>query len=353
MAAKRVASFLLFVIIFASCISTSAAAATPLGGGVISEHNKTVEHIVSELEERYNIDISYPIRHSGYAAIGPPTLDTLNSALEFITPEMVREISEFYRVVKGTGRLEIAFEYPPLSSSDTNSALAAFNSAQAKLRIFIPHSNGSMLISGTNPTVIVHEMGHAFHHMLESRVGGAATLQKMWENLSAVRYNYSRQNNTNPNNLIFATAYASTDYGEDFAETFAMLFTANRPGLGVSARFKDSNGIATVLSKKADFLTDMVAQHINNNEAALENIALIYSTPTRVVYNGIAFSGNELQYIGFSEPNGIYKAIEDNLSITTKNSQWIKQLGAWWIESHDGYSFYAFPGGAYTTIENN
>ena len=341
---KRGFSILIIVILLACAMPASAASVD------IEAYNKNVAQIVAEMQTRYNVDITYPIRQSGYASVGPQTLETLNMALNFITPEMVREISEFYRLNRG-GRISIAFEYPPLSTSPTNSALAAFNSEQARLRIFIPLNNGSMLVSGTNPTAIVHEMGHAFHTMLESRIGGEAALQKMWEDKATGFYDYSKQNVKNPNNLYFASAYASSEYREDFAESFAVMFVANRAGLGIAERLKDSNGKSTVLGDKVNFITDMIEKHIKSNRNALDNIGLIYTTPRRVSYNGYSFSGDELQYIGFNEPNGVYKAIEDKLAITTRKSQWIKQIGGWWIESEDGRCFFAFPGGVYTVIK--
>ena len=340
MQTKRILSFLLLVILLLNCMILPASAATE-----IELYNRNVATIVAEMEALYNVDITYPIRGSGYAAIGAPTLRTLDESLKFITPEMVREISNFY-VFKRVGRLEIAFEYPPMSTSETNSALAAFNAAQGKLRIFIPASNGSMIISGNNPTAIVHEMGHALHYMLEGRVGGAATLQQMWERVATSRYDYSKQNTVNPNELYFATSYASTDYSEDFAETFALAFTSNRAGLGVSHRFKDNNGKDTVLAQKLAFISNIIETHVTNNKQALANIELIYTTPRQIMYNDYKFSGAELRYIGFSEPNGVYMAIENHLEITTKQSKWIREIGAWWIESSTGKQLYAFPGGA-------
>jgi hypothetical protein len=206
-----------------------------------------------------------------------------------------------------------------------------------------------MLITGTNPTAIVHEMGHAFHEYVQYRYG-SDDLKATWSGLS-MPYRFSGRNAENPDPTIFATLYASSSYYEDFAETFAQAFTANRPGLGISEYLTGPDGKRTKLGSKMRWMERFVTDYIENHEAAVGTMQLIYSTPRKLEYNGLSLSGNSLQYIGFSEPNAVYAAVIKHLGVTAEASKWISEIGGWYIKSTEGDEYYAFPGGTFAELE--
>jgi hypothetical protein len=302
-----------------------------------------VARITSELEQKYNVTITYPIRPSGTAAIGPQTLHTLDQSLMFLSPELVREVSAFFenRNVPNSRKITIAFDFRPAPGPQ----LASFNSLDGVMRIFIPRSDGEMLLTGTNPTAIVHEMGHAFHEMVEQRYGR-----------DQLRHDFTAFNNMipysalyaeNPDPTVFATLYGTLNYQEDFAETFTQLFTANRPGLGIADRLFTPGGERTRLGGKMAFMERLIENYITNNKTALTNARRVYTTPRHLLFAGINWSGGSLQYIGFFEPNGVFAAIESHINVTTQSSRWISELGGWHIVCTSGAQVYAFPGGAY------
>jgi hypothetical protein len=260
----------------------------------------------------------------------------------FLTPELVREVSAFYETRGGAnpGRITISFEFPQVMGPQ----LASFDPRTAILRIFIPQANGQMLITGTNPKAIVHEIGHAFHEMVEHRYGR----ERLMRDFTAFnqRYIYSPLYDDNPDPTVFATHYATTNYNEDFAESFAMLFTANRPGLSITDQLFFSGGRRTSLGDKMAFIERLVEQYITDNATATANAKRIYNTQRYLTFAGVNWRGNSLMYIGFNEPNGVFAAIEEHLGVTTKASRWIPELGGWYIECISGARFYAFPGGA-------
>ncbi|MCL2068973.1 MAG: hypothetical protein FWH00_03650, partial [Oscillospiraceae bacterium] len=67
----------------------------------IAVYNANVARIAQELERKYNVTITYPMRQSGIAAVGPQTLDTLDTSLMFVTPALVREVSAFFQNRQG------------------------------------------------------------------------------------------------------------------------------------------------------------------------------------------------------------------------------------------------------------
>lgn len=335
---KAVSVLVSIIIVLAFLVMPVNAAEAP----DIQIYNENVAKIAQEIEEKYNIDITYPIRKSGYAAVGAQTLRTLEQSLEYISPELVSEISNYYKkTTNSKQRICVSFEYPPLSLSE--SLLASFNTKEGRLRIFIPSSDGGMLISGTNPSAIVHEMGHAFHELAAAGYGEESLASK-WDSYNG-KYSYSSGDLKNLDESVFPSPYACSSYNEDFAEVFARAFTANRAGLGISHNLSNSEGKVTGYGKKMLLLKTLISDYVTNNEKALANIEKIYSTPRYLTFGDIKMSGVSLQYIGFAEPNGVYAAIEKSLNIKTANSYWIKEIGGWYVESTKGNKWYAFPGG--------
>jgi len=208
-----------------------------------------------------------------------------------------------------------------------------------------------MMLTGTNPKVIVHEMGHAFHIMMQSKHGEERLEHEFTALNGGIRYRRGLEHNPSP--TTFATAYALTNYQEDFAETFAMMFTSNRPGLGIAYRLTDESGQRTNLGEKVNFISLLIDSYIMDSDNALHNIRQMYNTPRQVAYSNINWSGNALQFIGFSEPSGVYIAVRRHLDIDSEHSMWVREIGGWHIRDVSGDVLYVFPGGAYRRISEN
>ena len=343
----KIAAIILCVIISVS-MTAPAAAVQQRPRMDVAVYNENVARLVAELEQKYNIIITYPTYSSGFAAIGPRTLETLDASLMFITPGVVREISEYFLNRDGLNgdRLTFAFEFLP--NPDDTTILGSFNPDQATIRLFIPRTEGVMMRTGTNPKVIIHEMGHAFHEMAQSKYG-AERLEREFTALNG-NFTYRRGREQNPDPATFATAYASTSYQEDFAETFAIMFTSNRAGLGVAYRLTSESGQRTNLGAKVDLVSALIERYIDDSDDAIQNIQRVNSVPRQVAYSNMNWSGDALQFIGFSEPSGVYVAVRRYLDIDSEHSRWVREIGGWHIRDVSGDVFYVFPGGVYRRI---
>ena len=342
-----VALIISLMLVLGLATPTAASAPSSTISDEIAEYNQKVTQKAKELEKKYSITIHYPSRANGYAAIGTVTLGMLDSSLEFITPQVIRQMSDFFYYRKGH-KISVEYVYPP-EGFDTSSGtqLASFASELARLQIYIPRFDGQMTISGNSPVAIVHEMGHAFQDFVEYS-HGSGNLRNQWLGYND-GYQYDSYRKLSPSATTFASDYASTDYHEDFAETFAQAFTANRDGLGIAERLS-INGERTGLGKKISIVEALLPMYMTDVDQAVLNIKKIYTTASFTNFGSVRLSGNSLEYIGFPEPNGIITGVLHAMDVRADTCKWRKEIGGWYIVSDMGHTYLAFPGAQFTRL---
>lgn len=341
---KRMLAWVLASLAALTVIPISAFAADP-----------SVAERAAEIEKKYGIAIEYPTGSDGNPVIGNNNLDTLDMALENVTPAAVKEISQYYRDKNGK-RLTISYvtaDTYDYAGSDNfargNIALfGEFDDKTSLIRLHIPRSNSSTLASGDAPIAIVHELGHALHVMYTDRYG-EAQMEREWLALNeSARYDEDNVMQ-NPNDKLFVSGRAATEYVEDVAETIAHVFVRNQAGQGFKNRLS-SGEKQTGLGKKVAYIEQMLSGCLKENASALENYRKIYSTPTSVAYQSLKLSGDYLQYAGYPQPKYVLNGNLRELGVEKSKAAWILPIGGWYVEGTKGERIIVFPGGDWLDV---
>lgn len=309
------------------------------------DSNEKIAESAKKIETKYGISIKYPKNRDGDAMISMNNIETLDRSLNTMTPGLVKQVSSYYEKKNGR-RIEFVYYFADSDYSYGGGVLmAAFEPKSSKIYVFLPTKAGRAIISGENPIALVHEVGHAFHLMCMD-LYGEQKMTSEWTKLNG-SYRYDSQGlNNNFNESVFISAYATTKYEEDFAETFAHAFVRTAAGTGFYKQLS-KNSEPTTLGKKVSYIEKQINTYINNPEQAIENLRKIYKTPMNMTFEGITFYGDNLQYIGYPQPKNILKGIMNGLGLKSQKSTWVRSLGAWRVVATDGEMYYIFPGGAW------
>jgi len=322
----------------------------------VSDHNASVRQLELELEEKYAITISYPTfgQDGGEAAgIYPATLETLDTALGYVSPYLVRSVSSYYQQTTGK-RLRFSYRFSALNGESWSNevTLAGFDPDEALIELYIPGPGEGAMMTGDTPMSIVHEFGHAVHMMLENEPGFSA-LESNW-NAANGNYRYSAGNIVeNPNDTVFVTGYGATSFAEDFAETFAHSFVCNRPGTGMSGKMGTTER-PTPLGKKIAAIDSLLRTYYPKAETAYQNFRRLYTTPSSATYRGLQLSGYHLQFMGFPEPRYLpVGTLEQHSGISANQYRWISAIGGWFVDTGAENNIVVFPDGTWGfTIHN-
>lgn len=312
-------------------------------------HNAAVQAKELALEEKYAITINYSTYWDGetdVAVIQPETLDTLDTALSYVSTYVVRQVSSYYQQNTGK-RLRITYRCQDLSGSVTNEyTVAGFDPDLALIEIYIPQPGTDAQMNGDSPLSLLHEFGHAVHIMMMRRYG-SDKMQQEWESING-GYRYSESNIAqNPNEKVFMSAYAATSYMEDFAEVFAHAFVCNRAGLGLSNRLS-ADGASTALGKKFASALAYLKAYFPDSTEMHQNYAKVYTTPTTLTYNNAKFSGPHLQFIGYAEARYFAISIlEKRPDIRPSSYRWVSAIGGWVAANPAGGYVVVFPDGTW------
>ncbi|MDR2931870.1 MAG: putative zinc-binding metallopeptidase [Oscillospiraceae bacterium] len=311
----------------------------------ITQYNADVLAKKQALEKKYGIRITYPQNENSYAGIGTATLATLDTCLEYVSPELIKQLSEYYSQKNGV-RLTVTYTHTANFETVENARpVAAFTDALSLIEVLVPRATSNSMSSGNGPTAIVHELGHAYHEFLISNMGAAA-LRRQWTALNGGAAYGGRADRT-----VFVSDYAASSYDEDFADTFAHAFVCNRAGYSIAKYLKTASGGATALGSKVAYLEKLVAQYSPGAKTAQTNLRKCYTTPDSITYRGLKFSGSSMEYVGFNAPYGVINAIVRQLPFETKSKVWDKSIGGWLVVSKSGKEYIVFPGGNYTEIK--
>lgn len=343
---KKLLSVFFAVVFAVSVLLPTAGAAEKL---TKEESNAQVSDRVDEIEKKYGINITYEIGDNGYATISMNNLETLDSAFSSVTPTVVRQISSYYNKRNGS-KIDITYVFASSNYYYNGGVLmAAFERQTSKIYVYQPKTAGQAIISGENPIALVHELGHAYH-MMAMEYYGQDKMRGEWEKFNrGIAYD-KMSGDRNPDETVFISGYAGTTFEEDFAETFAHTFARNRAGTG----FKNllSNGSnATGLGQKVRYIEKLLPVYLKDTEKSVENFRKIYSTPTSMTFEGLKFSGEYLQYIGYPQPKNILQGILGALRMTAEKSTWVRNLGAWRVVDRYNNTYFLFPGGTWTSTD--
>jgi hypothetical protein len=337
---KRLAALLLAACLCLTLNTPVLAAESP------SREGAAIVAMDAELEKKYGMDITYPSRTDGSPAITMNNLETLDRAFSNMGGPMVREVSAYYHRRNGT-RLRIEYVFSGTSYEVPGGVLmAAFEHPHARITVFLPRASGQAIISGENPIALVHEFGHAFHIMChELRGGDGGGMRPDWIKINKGFVYDPALNFHNPDENVFVSGYAASSFEEDFAETFGHAFARNTAGTGFAARLV-KNGYMTPLGEKIEYIRAMLETHIRNHVEALNNFDRVYDTLDSFVFEGNKFSGEYLQYMGYPQPRNILSGILNQLKIESTGATWVRNLGAWRVNS-GSRQYFIFPGGTW------
>lgn len=335
-------------VLLALCMPFSAAAAEKL---TPEQTSAQVEQKAVELEKKYDIRIGYPSDRDGLAKIPVSTLETLDMALENVTPGLVRQVSEYYRQKNGA-RLSINYvqrtDNLVESSEGIEATLGAFDNTRSLIEMYLPGGSSPVVMTGEAPIQIVHEFGHALHFLYTDQYG----FDKMKKEWSAFNQgeSYDRQNiMQNPNDKVFVSGYAATMFEEDVAETIGHVFARAKAGQGLKSKLT-SGGKQTGLGKKVAYVEKMLSAYLTDTKDAVANYRRIYKTATSVTYQNMQFSGEYLQFAGYAQPRYILNGTLSRLGKEKSRAVWIRSIGGWYVREPDGEELIVFPGYVWTKV---
>ena len=314
-----------------------------------AEINPEVEMARRQIEERFGILIRYDVDEDGSAIITTGTLASLDIALSNLTPSFVRQVSDYWERRVGR-RLSYNFIYSPHQRFNPNTnILGSFDMDTASIYIYFPITARGFTMTGESPFTYLHEFAHAYHLMLEEKIG-AEQLQRQWTALNAGHsYNFASIPEIF-DDTVWITAYASTRFVEDFCEVFAHAFWRTRPGQGISHRLTDEYGNQTPLGSKVRYLEQLLPRYLNDMDEAVQNFRRVYTAPTSFYYGGLHFSGDYMQFSGLAAPRFLLRSLLHFLEIDAQSSRWVTELGGWEVVSTAGDLFVIFPGGAWANL---
>lgn len=347
----RAFGFCLTVAICLACFATAVVAAPSRTYSMddVEANNQAVEELAKEIEEKFGITIFYPTSGEGYkqmAEIFPEMLKTLDAALTTVTPELVREVSKYYYDLNGR-RLTFSYTYADLRGpyglfGKQEVMVGLFDKNSSRIELYIPQQKGEAIATGDNPLTIVHEFAHALQLMLIDSYG-YYRMEREWNALM----DNEPYGKGLTDKKVFITEYASTDFEEDFAETFAHLFICDRPGLGFSWRLYEDKDVYSPLGKKADYIERLLKRYFDYSEKSIENLRKIYETPASVNEAGIKLSGQHLIFMGLDEPRTIPLMLLNNLAVYERGTVWFSDIGGWYCRDFYGNHLVLFPEGTY------
>jgi len=353
MRAKKLSALLLaFLIALSLTLPAQAAANQFFGRGdyraaAQAGLNYRVEARRTGIEQRYGIRIRYDVDPNGAASIGTGALATLDTVLGYLTPDAVRQLSDYWEARTGN-RLTFAFVYSPFqhrNSVATGEVLGSFNPRAALIELYIPAFDANVFISGESPLTIMHEVGHAVHLMMIS-LHGEERLHREWTALNRSAQYVGRAANVRHDPSVFVSSIAAVSYEEDFAETFAHAFVRRNAGQGFSHQLRTAGGGLTPLGRKVNFLEELLALHFGGNQQMLANYRRVWTAPIVLEHSGLRLSGDYLQYIGFTHPRFVLRSLVSMLDIEMESYEWVSPIGGWIITDTAGVRYTIFPGGA-------
>lgn len=317
------------------------------GTNSAGQSTQSISGLKTEMEQKYSIQIRYPKDDNGEARISAESLLTLDMALMNATPAVVRQISRYYSNNTGSA-LTFSFVYHDMdvSQAERGLILAGFDPSLALIEIYLPINNSRAYVSGENPVTILHEFGHAVQIMMTGSTESQSQIEIEWKKLNG-KLSYGVNSMTeNVNPRVFVSAYASSAFAEDFAETFALALCGGRDGLGLMNQlYKD--GQQTRLATKLNDIIQRIPNHFSNSQELVANLQKAFTSSTVYQFEGISFSGGYLQYRGYPQPKNIYRGLVAALELSVDEATWVRDLGAWRVTDTNGKEFFLFPGGTW------
>lgn len=331
-------------LLLTAVLALQAPPAAALGTASGSKEAAAIAGQAEALEKKYGIHIRYPGDDSGKPVIAAGDLETLDMALENVTPAAVRQISQYYEAKNG-GKLTYSFTLTPSLEAGTAAIRAGFNDKTSVIQLYLPTENVDTVATGVNPISIVHELGHAFHFLCADRYG-RDKMQAEWLALNGDAAYSAGSLQDNPNTQVFITGYAASMYEEDVAETFAHAFVRNSAGLGFTKKLS-SGGRKTALGRKVDYVETLLSTYLDEPEQALANYRRTHKAATALNYQGLFLYGDYLQFIGYPPPRHVLGGILATHSWNMEQAVWIRSIGGWYVRDTGGNEFLVFPGGTW------
>lgn len=346
---KKIVCYAIAICFIFSIFQTTALAAKPAD----NETRKI------QLEEQYHISITIPTWYS--ASEISIYLTALEHGLRNLTPNMVQQISDYYKSLTG--------EYLEIYFGDYNDYLGVvglFEYQKGDISLFVMKENSSEEIEAN----FLHEFGHAFHYFCIDKLGKEKVLGD-WELLNQgyqyVSWIYGIENLSD----VFPSQYGMSDIYEDFAEVFMYLFDNDwiiwEENGKRTKPFYDN--ISTILYTKVDYIGSLIQQVITSPEVTLVEYNKDLKDRTSARNNNIGVPG-DYQYgdytinnwcIGYDmlqmqegviaiteyadgkEPSGVIAALANEYRKQGKEVTWVSEYGLWRVTEADGIIRYIAP----------
>lgn len=203
---KKILSAVLALVMTLAIVPTSAFAVDTSGAVSAAQAE-------ASLESTYGINIRFSEEYDEASRL--ENLDELESSLQLIPAKLRSEVAKW--VAARNKKLTVDF------TGEYAYGVASFSLESMTINIYV---------DGIIAPDFPHEYGHLLHNVLNAKLG-ANTLQKAWTAYNngvsygdSYEYGYLGYVRDGPD-PIFVSSYASTKYGEDFAETFSYIINTD------------------------------------------------------------------------------------------------------------------------------
>lgn len=270
---------------------------------------KESKKIEISLEKQYGISINLSSQLSKNEDKTLSELRLLRDALHMMPKGLIKTLVKHFKSKGKTTTIVLSIT----SETRYGTPAATYDYTTNTINLYIPKGS-SMWGSGTDPNSIIHEFGHMVQNALDN-IYGSKKLKSEFMNFNEKKAYGSEWKDGYE--LVFVREYATTDFREDFAETFMASIESYKR---IQDIYSESNDAPLV--KKSEYIQKIIESKLKVNIP--QEAWMIYPQAPSKKYVGTIES---------AVSEGIYYNDTGTYQYKIKKATFYKELRDIWIES--------------------
>lgn len=203
---------------------------------------KKSTQLEKSIEKQFGISITLSSKLSKDEDEAYESLSLLRDALYMMPDKLVSSLVKHFKSKGKTTTIALSLS----SATRYGTEAGTYNYNSNTINLYIPEY-ASLGGSGTDPETILHEFGHMVQYALQD-IYGSTKLKSEFTKLNKKHAYGSKWKEEYE--FVFTREYASTDFGEDFAETFMASILSRIPGDESAPLLKKSEYIKKMIESK-------------------------------------------------------------------------------------------------------